>query len=230
MAVTGLYRHPNQGVVNADVPRLPGEIVARFRDLYTGFILDHLGKIGVIGGVLPLKAGTVICGPAVTSLGPDLSVRRMAIDLALPGDVLVVAAGGRTDTACFGDGTAQRMALKGMEGVVIDGCTRDARFLREMNFPVFCKGVTPRNFHYPEEGLHGAVNVPVVCGGTLINPGDLIFGDDDGVIVIPRAVAEDRLAEMEENLRLEREERAERAEFHEFGVKATLVERGYAFQ
>jgi 4-hydroxy-4-methyl-2-oxoglutarate aldolase len=100
----------------------------------------------------------------------------MAIDLALPGDVLVVAAGGVTDYACFGDGTAQRMMLKGMAGAVVDGSTRDARFLRQLAFPTFVRGVTPRNYHYPVSAEYGAVNVSVVCGGVLVEPGDVILG------------------------------------------------------
>lgn len=77
------------------------------------------------------------------------------------------------------------MMLKKMQGAVIDGSTRDAGGIRALGFPTFVKGITPRNYHYPVSPEYGSVNVPVVCGGVLINPGDLIIGDDDGVIVIP---------------------------------------------
>lgn len=125
-----------------------------------------------------------VCGSAVTCEGPDLSLRRMGIDLAKDGDVLVVAAGGDTEKACFGDATALVMQHKGMSGIVIDGATRDVARLRQMNFPTFARSATPRNYTYPADSLVGGVNVPVICAGVLVRPGDIILGDDDGVIVI----------------------------------------------
>jgi 4-hydroxy-4-methyl-2-oxoglutarate aldolase len=192
--------------------------------------LDHLGKHGAMHvDIAPLSPGMRICGPATTSLGPDLTVRRMAIDLAAPHDVLVVAAGDVRDYACFGDGTARRMQLKGLVGAVIDGCVRDAAGLRRLRFPTFARGVTPRNYHYPASGQHGAVNVPVVCGGVLVCPGDVIVGDDDGVVVVPRAEA-DRLArEVHQHLLEERSERNSWVTYPPYEVKEDLIALGYTF-
>ncbi|HYN08696.1 MAG TPA: RraA family protein [Vicinamibacterales bacterium] len=197
---------------------------------YTAFILDHLGKYGAMTRIAPLSPGMQVCGPAVTSLGPDLTVRRMAIDLAQPGDVLVVAAGGVEDYACFGDGTARRMILKSMAGAVIDGATRDARFLRELAFPTFVRAVTPRNYHYPVSAEFGAVNVPIVCGGVTVHPGDLIVGDDDGVIVIPRESADSLAAILPQALEAERVKRQAATRYEPFAVDTELLERGYQFE
>jgi 4-hydroxy-4-methyl-2-oxoglutarate aldolase len=154
----------------------------------------------------------------------------MAINLAEPGDVLVVAAGGSEQVSCFGDGTARRMMLKGMEGVVIDGCTRDARWLRELAFPTFCRGITPRNFHYPQDVHHGSVNVPVVCAGAAVSPGDLILGDDDGVVVVPLEIADDIASDLLRHLETERAQRSAMSAFEPFPVEEELRQRGYRFE
>lgn len=230
MAVAGIFKHPDQGKIVRTIERAEKAHVDVIAGAYSAFVLDFLGKQGVIRGVRPLSSGMKMCGPAVTSLNPDLSVRRMAIDLAQPGDVLVVAAGGVRDYACFGDGTAQRMQLRGLAGAMIDGATRDAAGVRRLGFPTFTLGVTPKNYHYPVSDKYGAVNVPVVCSGVSIDPGDIIFGDDDGVIVIPKSEA-GRVADLvAEHLPQEREARSK---MHEqdlaFHVEEELRGRGYEF-
>ena len=202
-----------------------------FSTFYTGIVLDHLGKFGAMSvDIAPLAPGMKVCGPATTTLGPDLSLRRAAIDLAHPGDVLVVAAGGVRDYACFGDGTGKRMQVKGMAGAVIDGSTRDAAGLRELGFPTFCRGVTPRNYFYPVEHSFGAVNIAVTVGGQQVEPGDLIVGDDDGVVVVPRQQAEELAPIIAAQLASERKERADWGEYPAFDVMAELKERGYSIE
>jgi 4-hydroxy-4-methyl-2-oxoglutarate aldolase len=231
MAVLGVHRHPNQGRIVREIQRPRLEVIAVFRDCYSAFALDYLGKLGAMSlDLLPLSPGMKMCGPAVTSLGPDLSVRRMAIDLAMPGDVLVVAAGGATNFACFGDGTARRMMLKQISGVVIDGSTRDAAGIRALNFPTFVRGITPRNYHYPVSGEYGAVNVPVVCAGVLITPGDIILGDDDGVVVIPQDAAEELSRKISTTLSQETIERENMTQYEPFNLEEELRQRGYRFE
>jgi 4-hydroxy-4-methyl-2-oxoglutarate aldolase len=222
------HRHPDQGVIVESFERPSPEAIALLADCYTGLVLDHLGKYGAMHvDLAPLQPGMRVVGPATTSLGPDLTVRRAAIDLAQSGDVLVVAAGGIREYACFGDGTAHRMQLKGMSGAVIDGSVRDLGGIRRLGFPTFARGVTARNYHYPASGEHGAVNVPVVCGGILVNPGDLIVGDDDGIVVVPRQGV-GRLAEaVHARLAAEREERSAWTEYPAYGVRAELESLGY---
>lgn len=168
-------RHDHQRVIVTSIERPGPELVAACRSLYTGLVLDHLGKHGCMApDMKSVWSGAFLCGSAVTCLGADWRIRSMAADLAHPGDVIVLAAGALTERACFGDMTATCWKSKGIEGVVIDGAARDVARLRNLAFPVFARGVTPRNFHYPAGPDHGAVNVPVVCAGVLVEPGDLV--------------------------------------------------------
>lgn len=231
MAIEGIHRHPVQGKVITEIKRPSDETVKAFQNCYTAFALDYLGKFSAMHhSISSLSPGMRICGPAVTSLGPDLTVRRMAIDLAQPGDVLVVAAGGVADYACFGDGTVRRMMLKQMAGAIIDGSTRDAGGIRKLGFPTFVKGITPRNYHYPVSAEYGGVNILVICGGVLVNPGDLILGDDDGIVVVPRDEAERLGQVIPESLAREAAERDAMREYEPFNFQEELRRRGYIFE
>ena len=102
--------------------------------------------------------------------------------------------------------------------------------LRGLAFPVFARGITPRNFHYPAGLDHGAVNVPVVCSGVLVEPGDLVLGDDDGVVVVPRRIAAEIVEAASAYLKGENAGRALfREQYVSFGVRRELEERGYTF-
>jgi 4-hydroxy-4-methyl-2-oxoglutarate aldolase len=226
-----LFRTSNQGVIRKSFRRPPADVVAAIAKCYTGFIIDRTGKQGFMSPAMkPIANGLKVCGPATTVLGADLEVRRMAINLAQAGDVLVIAADGVIDHACFGDITALRMQLKGMNGIVIDGAVRDAAVIRQMQFPVFCKGVTARNYNYPYGGDHGGVNVPIVCDGVAVNPGDIVLGDDDGVIVVPQAdairIAKTVLAELAE----EHVKKRGLTEWQPWPIEGVLRERGYRFE
>ena len=178
----------------------------------------------------PVWAGASLCGPAITCLGADWRIRSAAADLAEPGDVIVVAAGGVTEVACFGDMTATGWQAKGIEGVVIDGACRDVAGLRALGFPAFARHVTPRNYHYPAGVEHGAVNVPVVCAGVLVEPGDIVIGDDDGVVLLPRRIAQEIVTAAATFLESERVFRAMLSEHYvPFGAAKQLEEQGYRF-
>ena len=181
--------HPALRVVVTTVERPSADTVAKYKNFYTGHVLDHLGKHGAMhSSIKPVFAGARVCGPAVTVFGPDWRLRFTAADLAQPGDVIVIVSGS-TEHACFGDVTATRWQRKGIGGVVVDGAVRDIAGLRALGFPTFARNVTPRTFHYPAGMDHGAVNVPIACGGIIVVPGDMIVGDEDGVVVVPRAAA-----------------------------------------
>lgn len=221
-------KNPQHGRIIRDIVRPSKELIALFSTFYTGIVLDHMGKLGGMNmDIKPIATGMKLCGPAVTALGPDLSVRRMAIDLAQPGDVLVVAAGGIREYACFGDGTALRMQIKGIAGAVIDGSTRDAEGIRTLGFSTFARGVTARNYHYPVSGEYGAVNVPVYCGNVQIVPGDIVIGDDDGIVVVPQDLARTLAPLIEQNLAEERIMRSSWQTYEPYNLQDELEGRGY---
>jgi 4-hydroxy-4-methyl-2-oxoglutarate aldolase len=230
MAYDGPLKHPDQGKIHTRILRPDAADIDVIRQTYTGFVVDRLGKHGVMHhAIKPLDPATKICGPAVTVLGPDLALRRMAGDLAEPGDVLVIAAGGGEDYGLFGDGTALKMSLRGVQGVVIDGATRDANRIVQMGFPCFCRGVNLRNYDYPVFPRFGAVNVPVTAGGAIVKPGDLIFGDADGVLVIPRLFVPALVENIREQYASEARERVLLDADFRFNVKDDLLSRGYQF-
>jgi 4-hydroxy-4-methyl-2-oxoglutarate aldolase len=185
-----LVRHPALGAIHKDFSRPAREIVARLAKLPTANVSDAMAKAGVMHHeVKPLWPGLRVCGPAFTCSAVDLTVKKLALSLTQPGDVFVLAAGGVHDYACMGELASNILRWRGAAGAVIDGAARDLAGIREVGMPVFARAVTPRNYHYPFGLEHGAVNLPVTCGGVSVSPGDVIVGDDDGVVVVPREIA-----------------------------------------
>src|SRR5919108_2154184 len=110
-------RHVHQAVIVTSIERPAPELVASYRDLYTGLVLDHLGKHGCMSpDVKPVWSGAKLCGPAITCLGADWRIRSMAAELAEPGDVIILAAGGVAECGCFGGLTASRWNFKEIRG------------------------------------------------------------------------------------------------------------------
>ena len=134
----------------------------------------------------PLIAGQRISGAAVTSYnfpGDNLMI-HVALNVAERGQILVLANGGGTQGALWGDVACTFAAHKGIAGVVADGPVRDIDALREMDFPVWATSISPS---HPEKRGPGSVNVPIVVDGVLVEPGDVIVADGDGVLAIPQA-------------------------------------------
>jgi 4-hydroxy-4-methyl-2-oxoglutarate aldolase len=135
--------------------------------------------------IKPLYSGMRVCGPALTvecHPGDNIMVIA-AVERARPGDVLVVAAGGLTEQGGFGEVLGTACQARGIAGLVIDAGVRDGLELKEMGFPVFCRGLAMRGT--VKETL-GSINHPVVVGQVMIRPGDVVSGDDDGVVVVRR--------------------------------------------
>ena len=126
---------------------------------------------------------------------------HQAIYLAEPGDVIVVDARGHLDTSVWGGIQTLACEKCGVAGVVIDGSVRDLQEIRESRFPVFCKGVVPAG---PHKGWGDSINIPIQCGGVPVNPGDIVVGDDDGVVVIPKNEAEEVLSLAKERIETEK--------------------------
>jgi regulator of RNase E activity RraA len=166
--------------------RVSAEAVERYRNIPAAVIGDCMLRLqGGGSAIRPLHAGgTVLAGPAYTVKtrpGDNLFVHK-AIDLAAPGDIIVVDAGGRLDNAIVGEMMLTHAETRKLGGVVIYGAIRDAGHVGNHNFPVFACGVCLRG---PFQSGPGHVNVPIAIDGMVIEPGDLIIGDDDGVISVP---------------------------------------------
>jgi len=174
-----------------DVPKRPSpELVARFSDLPVANISDVMGRLAAGGARLrPLHASGVLCGPAFTVKtrpGDNLMIHH-ALDAASPGDVIVVDGGGDLTNALMGEMMLAYAEKRGLAGVVLNGAVRDLGYVRSHAFPVYAAGVTHRG---PYKHGPGEINVPISLDGMVINPGDIIVGDDDGVVSVPLPEAE----------------------------------------
>lgn len=181
-------------------PRVEGATAAlreRYRDIATS-TLGHFTDFGAIVGLSPLRRPARLLGNALTVRIPhtDGSVIRRALELAEPGDVLVIDVSGDTRRACWGELRAYAALRKGLAGVVTSGCVTDTHRLSRLDLPVYSRGASPLTTRALE--LEGEVNVPVGIEGVTVEPGDLIVGDDDGLFVVPprraQALAELALA------------------------------------
>ncbi|WP_109474553.1 RraA family protein [Ornithinimicrobium cavernae] len=186
--------HPAQWTITTDIDRAAPELVEAFRELDTSQIADSGGPVAVIDpGVLAVTEETDFCGSAVTlwTKPGDILFILKAPDLITQGDVLVIDGGGRLDAAVIGDIFSELVRDRGAVGMVVDGAVRDLSDLRKLGLPIFARGVHPATAS--KEGP-GALNATVQCGGVVVEPGDIVRGDADGVVVIPHEAAESVLA------------------------------------
>lgn len=172
--------------VTADWQRPPADQIAQLARFPAALIGDAHQRMGVMTGDIRLAtpglrlAGSIL--PILAREGDNLAIHR-ALDDAQPGDVLVINGNGDTSRAVFGDILGEICIAKGVAGVVIDGATRDVDELTAMKLPVFAKAITPAG---PWKNGPGTIGEPVACGHVVCHPGDAIFGDSDGIVVIPR--------------------------------------------
>lgn len=195
-------------VVVRSIARTPLEIVDKLARIGTATVHEAIGKRGFLGAeITPIQQGVRAAGNAVTVLvhPSDNIMIHAAVEVCEPGDILVVANTAPSAHGIFGDLLATSLAARGVRGLVIDAGVRDTRDLREMGFPVWSRWVSCQG---PIKANPGSVNVPVAIGGVIIEPGDVITADDDGVVVVPRAEAEATLAKAEQRLEKEAATRA----------------------
>ena len=173
--------------VRRDWPRPTEAEMAPFRDAPTGFVADSQGRRGALHhSIRPITQAARFCGTALTvwTRARDNLAPYAALDRARPGDVLVVAADGYDQAAVVGDILAGMARNAGVAAVVTDGLVRDVPGLDEAGIPVFGLGVSPNS---PHKDGPGEIGFAVTLGGVVVEAGDLLVGDGDGVVVVPRA-------------------------------------------
>lgn len=186
--------------IHPAAPLPPSELIDRLRKLATSLVSDVFGRWAGAPGLLPvagLAPGQVVAGPALTVRtrpGDNLVVHK-ALDLARPGEVLVVAGGGQTDRAVLGGLMGQYASTRGLAALVVDGAVRDRSDLAALAPPVFAAGVSHLG---PYKDGPGELRGPVALAGVAVADGDLVIGDEDGIAVIPRGRADEIVALAEE--------------------------------
>jgi 4-hydroxy-4-methyl-2-oxoglutarate aldolase len=179
--------------INTTIERPSKALIEKARQTWACIAGGEAGRRHVMdAGVRPLRRGWRIAGPAVTISAEnpyDTLLSQVATLYAQAGDVLVVDAGRRTDVACWGATMTWGAKTRGIEGIVIDGAVLTTELLIDHEgVPVFARGSVAQSIgggHGP-----GSINVPIVCGGVIVNPGDIVLGDEDGLVVLPRLEAE----------------------------------------
>lgn len=175
-------------IVTDGFARVAPEVVARATGLSSATVHEAGGKIGVMPReIKPVHPQFRVCGPAVTVHSPpgDNLWLHYAIYAAQPGDVLVVHTEGAFDHGYWGEVMSTAAVARGLGGLVIDGCVRDFTLLGEVGFPIFSRGLCIRGTA-KDRNAYGAINRSLRFNGLQVEPGDLVIGDNDGVVVVPR--------------------------------------------
>ncbi|MBC7379745.1 MAG: 4-carboxy-4-hydroxy-2-oxoadipate aldolase/oxaloacetate decarboxylase [Burkholderiaceae bacterium] len=182
-------RMNNLGIVKRNIVRADPAAVERLSKLGVATIHEAMGRVGLMRPYMrPVYQGAKICGTAVTVLlqPGDNWMMHVAAEQLQPGDVAVAACTTDNVDGFFGDLLATSFQARGAKGLVIDGGVRDVDELQKMGFPVFSKAIHAKG---TIKATLGSVNVQIICAGAIVNPGDVVIADVDGIVVVPAAIA-----------------------------------------
>jgi regulator of RNase E activity RraA len=176
----------------SDLPRPDAALVRQFAGLASSNLADAMGRFHFMDPGITMRTGLPLCGVAVTVMArpADNLMVHKAMEVAGPGDIIVVNTSGNTTSAVFGELMGNSAIAARLGGLVVDGAIRDVSALAELGFPAFSRSVSAGGC---DKDGPGEINVPIACGNTVVMPGDIIVGDQDGVVVVPREDADEVL-------------------------------------
>ncbi|MFO1301514.1 MAG: 4-carboxy-4-hydroxy-2-oxoadipate aldolase/oxaloacetate decarboxylase [Burkholderiaceae bacterium] len=201
----------NLGIVRRNIVRADRAAVGKLARFGVATIHEAMGRTGLMKPYMrPIYPGAHLCGTAVTVLlhPGDNWMMHVAAEQIREGDIVVAACSADSEDGFFGDLLATSFRARGALGLVIDGGVRDVKDLTAMQFPVFSRAISAKG---TIKATLGSVNVPVVCAGAMVNPGDVVVADDDGVVVVPAAMAQQAADAAEAREASEAEKRAKLA-------------------
>ncbi len=219
-------------MIRSNFQRPPKDLIDGYAEFETADVSDAMNRLYAMSGkIRNLSNDKPLLGPACTVKlypGDNLMIHK-TLDLAKPGDVVVVDCSGAMTNAVFGDLVANKASHRGIAGFIIDGLIRDLEGVQETGLPVFARGVTPFG---PLHRGPGEINTPISCGGVVVNPGDIIKADSTGIAVVPSGFGEEILGRLRESKTRQAEYVAsvKRGDFSNAWVDEQLKDTGCAVE